>query len=473
MIILLPGFFLLQDPDTFLHIHTGQWILDHHTFPVVNSYSYTAFGKRWLATEWLSEVFLALAFKIGDWRGVVILGATMIATIIAILYSYLGRNVRFSVAIGWTAITAFAISPHYLARPHLFSYVLLLVWLIVLIDSFDNDDFRPSTVLLCILIMLWANLHGSFTFGLLLLYVFAGFSCYKTIVQRDYRRLRNVILMLLAVSFSALVTPYGVYSAVQTFDIMSSTFVPTHIAEWVSPDFQKHRIHLFLFIALIAAMVGLAIRLRGPRLILFSALMFLGLSHVRGLWMFFLLTPIIIARPLARCSVWWRSANLMSQPSEINVDRMDPVLAYLQKRPIVLPAICFATAFLATTYSWSQIDVGPPKSITPKAAIDFVRRAGISGNVFNNYDFGGYLIFSGIPTFIDGRNAPFTDDFAQKYIETSHLSDINHAFRLLDEYKVDWAILRPDEPLSKALGQNSLWHRAYLDKYSAIFVRHQ
>ena len=475
VIILLPGSFLLQDADTFWHIHTGQWILDHGQFPVVDSYSYTATGKRWIAIEWLSEIFLALAFKIGEWRGVVILSTIAIATIIATLCFYLLRNLRFSVAIGWTALTAFAISPHYLARPHLFSYILLLVWLIILIDAYDSEDFKPSTALLCILMMLWANLHGGFTFGLALLYVFAGFSCYEKIVQRDYVRFWNVLFMLLAVSVSALLTPYGVFSAFQTLEIMNSKFVPTHIAEWISPDFQKYRIHLFLLVALLTAMAGLGVRLRGPRLILFSMLMFLGLSHIRGLWMFFLAIPIILARPvLKRSSAWWRTAEYAKcQSSEIVAGASDPVLVYLQKRFIVLPAICFAMASLMTIYSWHQINDGPAKNITPKAAIDFVRSAGITGNVFNNYDFGGYLIFSGIPTFIDGRNAPYSDDFAQRYIETSGLVDINNAFQLLDEYKVNWAILLPNEPLAKALGQSARWHQAYLDKYSVVFVRRQ
>src|SRR5450759_5028421 len=188
VIIVLPGSSLLKDPDTLWHIRTGQWILDNARFPVVDFYSYTAVGKRWIAGEWLSEIFFTLAFNIGQWRGVVILGAITIAAVIATLCFYLLRNLRFSVAIGWTILTAFAISPHYLARPHLFSYILLLVWLIILIDAYDSEDFRPSTALLCILIILWANLHGSFTFGLALLYIFAGFYCYEKIVQGDYVR---------------------------------------------------------------------------------------------------------------------------------------------------------------------------------------------------------------------------------------------------------------------------------------------
>jgi hypothetical protein len=100
-----------------------------------------------------------------------------------------------------------------------------------------------------------------------------------------------------------------------------------------------------------------------------------------------------------------------------------------------------------------------------------VRQNGISGNVFNSYDFGGYLIFSGIPTFIDGRVTPFTDDFLWKHAEAVNLININKAFLLLNNYNVTWTILHPIEPLAKALAQSAQWYEAYSDKYSVVFVR--
>src|SRR5262249_49414711 len=140
---------LLADPDTLWHIRTGQWILEHMRFPTVDFYSHTAEGKRWISTEWLSEIFYAIAYKIGEWRGVVILSAGLCAAIVATLCLYLVRHLRFSIAIGWTVLTALAISPHFLARPHLFSYVLITIWLIILLDSYDREDFTSWTPTLC------------------------------------------------------------------------------------------------------------------------------------------------------------------------------------------------------------------------------------------------------------------------------------------------------------------------------------
>src|SRR3974377_514452 len=90
---------LLADPDTMWHIRTGQWILHHAQVPTVDFYSYTATGMRWISTEWLSEIFLALSFEIAEWHGVVILSAIACATIVAIICFHLVRNLRFSIAI--------------------------------------------------------------------------------------------------------------------------------------------------------------------------------------------------------------------------------------------------------------------------------------------------------------------------------------------------------------------------------------
>src|SRR5262249_144144 len=158
--------------------------------------------------------------------------------ITVLLWIYLARNLRFSIAIGWTALTVLTIVPHYVARPHIFSYIMLLTWVIMLVDSYDRYDFRPSTPILSILMILWANLHGSFTLGLLLLYVFVGFSCYEKLVQRDYIRCRRTLVMVLAVSVSSLLTPYGVYSALLVYQVMNMKFLQANVIEWMPPNFQ-------------------------------------------------------------------------------------------------------------------------------------------------------------------------------------------------------------------------------------------
>jgi hypothetical protein len=468
---------VLGDPDTLWHIRTGQWILDHAQVPTVDFYSYTAAGKRWISTEWLAEIFIALSFKIGEWRGVAILSTLACAAIIAIICFYLVQNLRFSIAIGYTALTALAITPHFLARPHLFAYIVASIWVIKLLESYDRGEFRPSIPSFCVLMVLWANLHPSFTFGLALLYVFAGYAFCEKLLRRDYLRCKDDLFAVIAVSLCALLTPYGIFSALLTLQTMNMKYALQHIAEWHSPDFQQSRIQLFLIVGLLMAVTGLGVRLRGPRLIVYGMLLILCLSYARGLTMFYLLTPIILAKPIAECASWCQAAQHIGVETSQTAgswraaNTSDPVLLYLQKRSKIIPAIVLAVATLATTASWRQIGIGPPESVAPKAALDFVTSAGITGNVFNSYNFGGYLIFKGIPTFIDGRAPPYTDDFLKEYSDAVTLADIKAAFQLLDQYKVTWVLLLPTDPLAKALAESDQWNEVYSDKDSVVLVR--
>lgn len=470
-LLLLPGFSFLQDPDVFWHIRTGQWILENAQFPTVDVFSYTANGKPWVPTEWLSEVFLALAYRSGGWRALVILTGASGAAVIGIVCFYLLRHLRFSVAVGWSALTAVAITPHFLARPHIFSYVLLAIWLVKLLDAYDEGEEGrlPSLRALVPLMVVWANLHGSFTFGLALLYIFAGLLFLQGLRRRDRATCRHIVLTACIVSVSALATPYGTSAAFMTLELLDLKFTIPRIVELRSPDFQEHRAHLFLFVGLLAAITATGARLKGARLIVFGLILFTGLSYLRGLVMFFLLAPLLFARPMSETVVWLRTQ--FSGDATADGTASDPVFEFFRKRVIAVPVFCAVLASLTTLSLLWREDILPPKRMAPQAALDFARSAKLAGNVFNSYSFGGFLLFSDIPTFVDGRALPFGDAFLRRYFETVNLVDIDAAFRTLDEYKISWVILNPAEPLSKALSQSPHWNRAYADSYAVVFTR--
>jgi hypothetical protein len=198
-------------------------------------------------------------------------------------------------------------------------------------------------------------------------------------------------------------------------------------------------------------------------------LLMLAFSYTRGLAMFYLLTPIIFARPVAECATWCAKA-----PQErANIVGSDPVLKYLQKRSTMTTIICLAFSTFITAVSWRQIGIGPPSSVMPKSALEFVSRAGIKGNVFNSYDFGGALIFLGIPTFIDSRQPPYTDDFFREEFNAEAVADKTGAFQLLDRYEVEWAILKPTVALPRVLVESKKWDEVYSDNNAIVLVRHR
>ena len=116
------------DGDTNWHVAAGHWILAHHTVPTTDPFSFTYFGKPWIAHEWLSEVLMALAYMAGGWGGVVLLiglcaGAAfwMIARELQLWMGPLGQIVGL-------ALTFACLEPFLYARPHIIATPVLVFW---------------------------------------------------------------------------------------------------------------------------------------------------------------------------------------------------------------------------------------------------------------------------------------------------------------------------------------------------------
>jgi hypothetical protein len=187
--------------------------------------------------------------------------------------------------------------------------------------------------------------------------------------------------------------------------------------------------------------------------------------------MFFFVIPMVLARPVG-ASAKFLAPQLPGLKTSEGDETSDPILAFLQKRSTAFVMAFGVLAVVMTASTWWRDDIVPPKTITPEAALDFVRSKNITGNVFNDYGFGGYLIWSDVPTFIDGRAELFGDDFVRQYAEIDAVADLKKALAVLDDYKVNWIILPPTAPLTRAITTGP-WDEAYSDKYAVVFVRRQ
>ena len=119
---------LLNDPDTYLHIAAGRWMLTHLALPVQDPFSHSLAGAAWVPHEWLAEIILALVYGAAGWSGLVLLAAACFAASIALLTRYLLRYFEpFSALIAVTLGAALVLG-HLLVRPHLLALPLLVIW---------------------------------------------------------------------------------------------------------------------------------------------------------------------------------------------------------------------------------------------------------------------------------------------------------------------------------------------------------
>jgi hypothetical protein len=451
---------LLGDPDSHWHIAVGNWILAHGTVPTVDSFSFTFAGQPWIAKEWLSQVLLALAYDGGGWAGVTVLSAAAIAVTFALLMRLLLRDLKPMPAAFFTGAALVMSLPHLWARPHVLAFPLILLWVAGLVRAVEER--RAPQPLLLLAMVLWANMHGGFTLGLVLCGVFA---LEAVLGARDAAERKSLFVAWakfgVAALLAACLTPYGPESILVTLRIFGLGEALGAIAEWRSPDFQKQPMQeLVLLIALYLAL-SRGLKLPFIRLLIVIGLVHLFLRYARNAELLATLAPLAIAPLLARR---WPSLR----PDHQAAGRLAALA-----RPAGSAALA-AGLGLAGLFGGALIGLGgiaPPATLAPAAALEHARTAGLKGRVLNHYNYGGYLIGAGIPTFIDGRGELYGGDFIKRYADAINLRDGEPFESLLDRYRIDWTLLPRDQPANQLLARLPGWRQDFGDEVATIFVR--
>jgi len=456
------GLPLLADPDSHWHIAVGHWILQHGAVPTVDTYSFTLPGQPWIAKEWLSQVLMALAYDIGGWGGVVVLAAAAFGVTSALLLRLLLQDLRPLPALLFTAAAFVLMGSHFLARPFALAFPFLLVWVAGLIRAVEERRAPKPILLLAMLV--WANLHGGFTMGLLL---GGAFGLEALVNGADFAERKKIFIDWLKFGVAALlvscITPYGVGSLLITFQIFGLGDALALIDEWRSPDFQTQPLTELILLIALYLVLARGVKLPVMRTLIVVGLVHMFLRHVRNAELLATLAPLAIAPVLARA---WPGIRRDDQAKML----FGGLAAPSSFRAIGLALLC-ATVYAAGVVRFGGIR--PPEATMPSAAIEFVRESGLKGRVLNHYGYGGYLISLGIPTFIDGRGELFGGEFIKHYVDAVHLrgEDPEVLQKTLEKYGIDWTLLLKEQPANKLLATLPGWRKAYSDDKTTIFVR--
>jgi len=458
------GNLLLGDPDTYWHIAAGRWIIEHATIPVHDPFSHTMRGSPWTAHEWLAEVMLSLAHQAFDWAGVIALTAAAFAGAMAILTRFLLKDFEPVHALIFAALAVMMTAPHLLARPHVIAMPLLIIWTAHLVRA--SEQGRAPSFWLLPIMALWANLHGGFTLGLALSLFFALEGILNA--RQKHETLEAVKSWALFVGLSlisALLTPHGIKGILFTVQILSGSYALDHISEWQSPNFHSIQPLEIWLLAGLAVAFHQGIRLPVFRLALLLALLHLALKHIRHVELIGLLTPLFLATPLAR---QWRERAAAGRQLA-SVDQVFRELARGASRRTV--TLTMAGLGLITLLSVQLSGPVQKEEITPAGALQAVRNAHLTGSVLNEYSFGGYLIYAGIPPFIDGRADMYGDAFMKEYFEALNLTTSDGLQKLLQKYRIEWTLLPPGSAAVALLDHLPEWRRLYADKVAVVHVK--
>lgn len=438
---------LFADGDTSWHIATGRWILANHAVPFHDPFSFSMPGKSWHAHEWLAEVPMALAYNAADWRG---LALPFIAAFALTLF-LIARELTRHFPLRWMLATVAAIFnilfSATLARPHLFAWTILVVWLLLLLRA--REQRRAPPLLAVLLMVIWANMHASYIIGLGLAGVFA----LEALVQdrTPAATLRAWVPFGLLSFAAACVTPFGIQGFLYPFQVSGMEALSV-IGEWR----QTRVISDGIFLAYLVVVVGFAVlswqRVGLVRLLLTAGLAYLALRHIRHQQLFALVTVLAVL-PLAMARFTAQAEPRPSTP----IDRSTALMLTIGLLLIGSVRLMFPLVPRSPPgYMGGAFEAVPPElRSTP---------------VFNTYSFGGPLILRGVKVFIDGRADMYGDRFT---LDFDRMSDGDAALfqRTADRYGIQWTILWKADALSRKLDTLPGWRRIYSDEIATVHVR--
>jgi len=437
----------LNDGDTFSHVRTGLWILQQHAVPHTDIFSYTLHGAPWTPHEWLAEVLFALAFQVAGWAGVLALTAGCAGAAGYLLSRALARGLQGPALLAASGMGAMSCMSGLLARPHLLALPIVILWIDRLITA-RRSDTGPVTIWMGSLMLLWANLHGGWAFGLVLLGLFATERMVSAPGNLRDRWIasRNWWYAVASATLASAATPNGMEGVL--FPVRLS-LIPnlSMVREWQSADFSV--LSPLELIVLAGMGLGLSgrVRLDGFSTLLLLALAHMALQHRRHEALLAVSGVLLMADAVAS----------RSRSTPAPADRYGTLVFVSAASAALLLRLCLPIAL-------ADSQVAAP------SAIAHVPPQVRSRPVFNSYEFGGFLIFSGIAPYIDGRADMFGPRFLNDYVVL--LSPDPDRFRtVVERYGIGWTLLRPGEPLVKMLDRTCGWHRIHSDNTAVVHVR--
>jgi hypothetical protein len=454
----------IHDPDIWWHLRTGQWILQHHAIPRADSFSSFAAGKPWQAYSWLFEVLVYKLYATFGLLGIVLYVGILVVGITAALHHMVKRLQRdFSLVILLTAAGAMCFGHLYTPRPWLFTILFFIVELDIVMHARRTGRLR-ELLLLPVIFALWSNIHIQFIDGLVVLALASAESLvsilYPRLVSADAANRRINPLAIPAASLACILAtflnPYGPSIYKIAYDLNAQTGVLNLINELKAVPFRDLTDFTMLMLALAAcALLARARRLPPFETALFAFAAFVSFKSQRDVWVMGTIALAILASRLP--------GNAKAK------DYTTPAVS-------PLAALAASLAVIAA-FSLTHVDnaaLRKQMSITePVQAVEFIKQHGFVGPLYNDFNWGGYVIFNlqNLPASVDGRTALM----GQEHIDRATGTVGAQAGWSTDPQLTSAGVvlLPVTAPLASVLQIDPRFRLVYQDKLAMVFVAHQ
>jgi len=439
ILFFLLSFTIIPGVDTFWQVKTGEVIVQQG-IPHQDIFSYTTQGEKWVVHEWLSDVIFYEIHKIDPNLLLIFKGVVIALAFLILAFICLEELALLPILILLLSATASRI--FFDVRPQIFSYLFFALLLFLL--------YRKHLLFIPPLFLLWCNLHSGFILGLLILFLWTMEAIWKGKEKKKWIFLFSLSFLL------TFINPNWWHLYQHAFDLLGWKEVQDVIVEWLSPNF--HRLDILPFEVLIFAFFFSFIfssHIRIIDLALGVLLVHFSLQAVRHIPIFAILaTPLMVF-----------NFRNVSQALEERLGRITKPIALLF--PFIL--------------SLSQVVALPPYEDMFSVFVQYtehffplinVKKIKLEqGNIYNEYKWGGYLIFNCYPqkkVFVDGR----AEVYKRKGILNDYFVIWNASSNwesLRKKYNITLFLLDKEAPLSKVLKERKDFRLIGEDLVSYLF----
>lgn len=471
----------LTDLDYFWHLKTGEYIVTQGALPVGDIFSRTHFGQPWVLHEWLFEVVLYSIFAGLGPLGVKLLTSALTVFSLGIIYVLL-RRLAVSPAVALVVLLAayipfqIGVSP----RPQLVTYLIFACFLYVLLN-YKYCQTTRYLFALPVLMVVWVNAHGGYVAGIAFtgLFVVCEWTSYWICSEHDVKkkqRLVRLTLAAIATVLASLINPEFLRHWLYPFQVMGMD-VTRNIVEWQSPNFHDlgGRVYLVLVMAFFVSYIYAARKPDVTELILPGFLIVAGFTSLRHVPLAALTMASFIGIALSRETttalsiLWHRTGFARFYKRWIGGGKQLGQGQYLLNWIVLLTIACGTLIY----YPISQAkDEEKANERLPVKAANFVLENGIAGNLFNDYGYGGYLIYRLSPdrkVFIDGRADMYGDKFVNDYID---IYNGNPGWKeKFESLSIDYVICGKNAAIRRLLLAENSFTEVFNDKWHSVLLR--
>jgi hypothetical protein len=456
------------DGDLGRHITIGNYIITNKIIPTQDIFSFTMTGEKLVPHEWLAQVFFSAAHSLMGLSGVVLLTIIIIALTFTLTYRELITRSTFRlVALFVSLWAAMASSLHWLARPHVFTFLFLALWTYQLEHVVEKKTNRVWVFPL--LMLIWANTHGAFIAGFVVWGVYFAEWLWEFLQHRADKIMGRTLALIGAASFAVTFITPSTYSLWTTsVGYVGNKYLVDHTVEYMTPDFHLAATWPFLLIlAFFLFALGQGSKLKLRESILLAGWGIMALFSARNIPLFAIITAPMLGR-------------LIQAPAEKLpfLERLDLSLRTTESQlcGILFPVMAIALIAFAFTRDLkldsAQLGNRYDPAVFPVNAVNWLDENPQEGNMFNYFPWGGYLLYREWPdrlVFIDGQTDFYGEKFTREYEQIISLS--GNWNNILEKYQITLALIPTNSSLEKALLQLGEWSIIYQDDTSTILKK--